>query len=130
MVGGVLVAEPGGSHPSVGWHTLSLVARLAFAPLFRDASQAMTLVHSDPAIRFCLVRCGRIVEAPSRGALVPSPCASGRGLRCSVSYVDLGAALVELAGNDRVGACYVDYALGRGHTPVPPRTVLASVLRD
>lgn len=108
MVGGQLIREPGGTFPSWSVAAMAFAAQLAMPSLFREASDTMQLFYGAPELRFVVVRAGHLVQASSRGTLVPEPCVGG-GQRGGVSYVDLGAALVELAGDDRRGAVYVNY---------------------
>ena len=104
IVGGAAVPEPGGTTPSVGFMLLSGLIRTAswlFAPKVlaeMDAMLKWLFVESPPELRFAMLRLAFVDEAPSRGTLVAETSVGG-SQRSSLTWIDLGAGLVELAAD-------------------------------
>jgi uncharacterized protein YbjT (DUF2867 family) len=102
VVGGQLIAEPGGtidkwSVAATAWVLRTFVMRREW----REAQEVLRWCFHDapPAFRFVYARLGQMVEEPSRGALraEPTPNNIQHG---SVSYRDVADVLVRLASDE------------------------------
>ena len=100
-IGGQLVPEPGGtinswSVAATAWVLRTLVARKGW----RQMEQVLRWCFEEtpPAFRFVYARLGHMDEAPSRGTLRPEPTLKNIQ-HGSASFVDVAAALVQLAGD-------------------------------
>lgn len=101
IVGGQLVAEPGGTINSWGISALACVLRFALGKAWKDMQESMDWLWSGApeSFRFIYCRMGYMVETPSRGALEAQP-TKDNIQHGSVSYCDVADALVKLAGDE------------------------------
>ena len=99
-IGGQLFPEPGGTINSWTVSSLAAVLSCLMPRLWREAAECVSYMFLDspPQLRFTMARLGYMVEAPSRGVLVAEP-TENNIQRGSVSYVDVGRALVGIAGD-------------------------------
>ena len=100
LVGGQLLPEPGGTinSPAV-WALAFFLKHVVARSMFADAAKFIQyLWDSPPEFRFSMARMGRMSEGPSRGRLVAEE-TQDNIQRGSVSFTDVGTALVELAGD-------------------------------
>ena len=101
IVGGQLLPEPGGAINNWGaWLLAGLLKHVVARALWHDTENAIHWLFTDspPALRFSMARMGQMVEEPPRGVLQPEPTLNNIQ-RGTASFVDVGAALVELAGD-------------------------------
>ena len=101
IVGGQLVPEPGGSINSWGVSLLAWTLRhLVMRTAWREVVAGVTWLFegTPPAFRFVYARMGYMEEAPSRGVL-RAEATLDNIQRGAASYVDVGALLVQLAGD-------------------------------
>ena len=100
IVGGQLLPEPGGTIISTGVWILAFLLKHVFArTMWKEAEKAIEFLWETPAaLRFVMARMGRMLDEPSKGTLVAEGTRDNIQ-RGSVSFTDVGTALVELAGD-------------------------------
>ena len=98
VVGGQLVPEPGGVVTGgVVAHLIAFALRITGAS--RALSEGVALLYGPNMPPFVMCRMGFMEEGPSRGTLrAERSSAPGARQHGTVAYVDVGRALVELAG--------------------------------
>ena len=100
VVGGQLVPEPGGTAPSFGVAAMAFCLRLALGRKWTEMQESLDWMWSGApqGFRFVYARMGYMVEEPSKGSLEAQTTANNMQ-RGTVSYCEVGDALVRLAGD-------------------------------
>lgn len=118
IVGGQLIAEPGGTIDKLSVATLAWALRNIFArSMMREAEAAVRWLFEETpaAFRFVYARMGQMVVEPTRGTLRAEPTRDNIQ-RGPASYCDVADALVELAGDASRAwerkALFFNYATG------------------
>jgi putative NADH-flavin reductase len=102
IVGGQLVAEPGGKINKASVAALSWVLRnIVVRKGWREMEEVLRWTFQDTphAFRFVYARMGQMVVAPSQGKLLPEPTLNNIQ-HGTASYIDVAEAFVQLAGDE------------------------------
>ena len=99
IVGGVVIAEPGGVVPTWSYWLMGQVAGLLLPSLSASARRFFDYLFKETpdTFRFTVARPGPIVECPSKGTLVVEATTADNAPRGSIAFADLGHILVDLA---------------------------------
>ena len=102
IVGGQLVAEPGGTINSWSIAALACVLRLALGKKWREMQASLDWLWegAPPALRFVYCRMGYMVEKPTQGTL-EAQTTKDNIQHGEVAYTDVADALVALAGDEK-----------------------------